>query len=501
MKFMIKLILIANKDMKNQHEEPLNNYEASTINHCSSTEPRNVFLDNILTSIGFGPFQVIAFLLAGLTYFAFSCEVLTFTFIGLEVSKKWNLNGIQFAVLPAVTCLTNVIGGSLFGYLADRYGRVWPYAMSTGIVAMFVLLSAVSINYGMLIILRAVSSIGIGGMISVIHPMLIEFLQVKYRGKVIILTGVIQGIGSLSAAGLAWWLIPRYDFGWRLFIVATGIPSLAVFIFRILFNVESPRYFVTHSKPQQAWKTLSLMAQLNNKSLQSIISREDFFYCVNLNEQRVNMLSSNTVHSQLQKFASIFKKPYRLRTLSILMIYNTQQLAYFGSTLFLPVLLKNLGFDPYFVSFVALSAPIPGILLVAIITEWPEFGRINTLRLLTLLSAIFFFLFALIQTTVSIPVFTVLIYFSMVPMKTLLLTFISETYATEIRTMAMGFFTSSSSINGIWLPFLSGYLADMSQDYSWLSPAVWGSAFLLQLMVSLLLSNDTLGHTLNDLIA
>ena len=461
------------------------------------------FVDNILTSIGFGPFQVIAFFLAGLTYFAFSCEVLTFTFISLEVSKKWNLDGLQFAILPAVTCVTNIIGGVLFGYLADRFGRVWPYAASMLLITVFVFASAVSANYEMLIVLRGISSIGVGGIISLLHPVLIEFLPVQYRGKVTILTGLIQGIGSCVAGGIAWWLVPRYgDYGWRLFIIATAVPSLIVFIFRLIFRVESPRYLMSHNKCEQAWKTLSLMARFNKKSLEAIISKDDFLLHNNLHMQRVNTnyIDTSQGYSLLQKFTLIFKNPYKVRTLCLLIIYNTQQMAYFGSTLFLPTLLTNLKVNPYFISFVGFTAQIPGILLMAIITEWPEFGRINTLRLFSFMSAIFFMLFAFVQTIVSIPVLTVLIYFSMVPMNTLLLTYISETYPTEIRTMATAFFTTSSSVSGTWLPFISGYLADISEQYTWLSPTVWGSVLLLQFGISFLLRKDTRGQTLHDSI-
>ncbi len=458
----------------------------------------NNFLDNILTSIGFGPFQVVAFFMAGLTYFAFSCEVLTFTFISLEVSKKWNLDGLQFAILPVVTNVTNIVGGILFGYLADRFGRVWPYAVCMLLIAMFLFASALSTNYGMLIVLRGISSIGVGGIISLLHPVLVEFLPVKYRGKVTILTGLAQGIGSCIAGGIAWWLVPRYtENGWRFFIVVTAIPSLVVFIFRIIFRVESPRYLMSHNKTERAWETLCLMARFNKMSLEEIISKDDFLLIL---QQCVNTGDMSKDYSLLHKFMYIFKYPYRVRTLCLLVIYNTQQMAYFGYTLFLPTLLTNLGVNPYFVSFVGFTAQIPGILLMAIITEWPEFGRINTLRLFTLMSAIFFMLFAFIQTVVSIPVLTVLMYFSMAPMKTLLLTYISETYPTEIRTMATAFFTASSSVNGIWLPFVSGYLADLSQMYTWLSPTVWGSVLLLQFGISLLLRRDTLGQALQDSI-
>ena len=473
----------------------LHSRRVSTSDICH--EDANIVVDSILSMIGFGPFQIIAFCLAGLTYFAFSCEVLTFSFISVQVLKEWNLNGITFAVLPAVTCVTNILGGAIFSYFADKYGRIWPYAASMTIVAVFIPLSAISLNYTTMIVFRALASIGIGGIITLVHPMLIEFLPVKHRGNVTILTGLVRAIGSCAAGGLAWWLVPNYKNGWRYFIIATAVPSVFIVVFRLAFSVESPRYLVNCNKIERSWKTLSLMACMNGKSLSKIISRDNFLLSVHYSRLQCENTHMNKT-PLIEKFFHIFKTPYRNRTICLLIIYNTQNLAYYGSTLFLPVILQNLGFDPYFLAFIGFTAEIPGILLMAIIIEWPEFGRLNTLRLFTTIAMTFFFLFAFLQTEVSIPIFTVIIYFAMVPMTTLLFTYSSEVYPTEVRAMAIAFITVSNSFNGIWLPFVSGFLSDLSVSHSWLSPSVWGSMFIIQLIISFFLKTETRAQSLQD---
>ena len=75
--------------------------------HVSS----KVSVDDILNFIGFGPLQIIAYFLAGLTSLAFGFETLTFTFIEIPVQKEWNLTGLQYAVIPSVTGATNILGG------------------------------------------------------------------------------------------------------------------------------------------------------------------------------------------------------------------------------------------------------------------------------------------------------------------------------------------------------------------------------------------------------
>ena len=452
-------------------------------------------VDEILTAIGFGPFQVLAFLMAGLTFFAFACEAIAFSFIFIELSDQWHLNGVIFAITPAVTCLTNIIGEIIFGYLGDKYGRIWPYAASAIIIFVFLVASAFSPNYIIFVILRGITSIGIGGVIDLTHLTLIEFLPVSKRGNITILTGFVQAIGYCASAGLAWWLLPSYQNGWRYFTIATSVPSLVVFIIRLILFVESPRFLVSHQRVDKAWKVFKTMASMNGKDMNSIIEKEKFY-------KKLSHFSDIMVSKQkkfiLSKLSTVFKPPYRRRTWLLMFIFSTQGITWHGSMLFFPTLLKNLGVNPYFCTLFGFAAMVPGIALISIIIEWPEFGRKNTIIIFSASSAVLFYLFAFLQNNITIPVFTVLIFFSSGPMLNLLLTYIAENYPTEIRAMAVSIMLISNGINGMWLPFVSGYLADMSTKYSWLSPTVWGSLYTIQFIATLFLNYETRGKNLQD---
>ena len=108
--------------------------------------------------------------------------------------------------------------------------------------------------------------------------------------------------------------------------------------------------------------------------------------------------------SHLNDFAKIFGRHHVVHTLALVILYSTVYTSYMGLTIFLPGLLQSLKVNPFSGAFIGLTAQIPGVLLASIITEWPWFGRLNSLRLFLLLSAVFFFLFAwFIQISPSIP--------------------------------------------------------------------------------------------------
>ena len=103
----------------------------------------------------------------------------------------------------------------------------------------------------------------------------------------------------------------------------------------------------------------------------------------------------------IKSFLMIFSRRYVFHTIPLLVTHMTAVSSYVGMTLFLPDLLKSLNVNPYSVTLIGYVAQIPGVLLMSIITEWPWFGRLNSLRLFFALSVIFFFLFAVIQNSIT----------------------------------------------------------------------------------------------------
>ena len=474
----------------------VNKAKNSSLNHTEGEGyvRSKVSIDDVLNFIGFGPLQIIAYFLAGLTSLAFGFETLTFAFIDIPVQREWNLTGLQYAVIPSVTGVTNILGGFFYGCVSDNYGRVWPYALAAANIAVFSLASAFSPNFITMIALRALTSFGITGSVSMIYPTLAEFLPVRNRGKVLVLAFLIQAIGNCATAGLAWWLIPTFTKnGWRYLIIATAIPSFLTTVYRLVFFIESPRFLIAKGKFAKARKTLSRMAWMNGKNLNDFLPEErEFQYMVSIETR-----TEETCLQSFSKFLVIFKPLYLRRTICLIVIYVVETVTYFASSLFLPAVLKKLNVhSPYFTIFVGFLGQIPGILLMSIIIEWKYVGRLNSLRFFTLLSVISFLLLAFVQTTVTIPVFTIFIYFSLIPIMPLLFTYMSECYPTTVRTFAASFFNNVTTVMTIIFSFVSGYLSDVS--IPWLYPTVWAGLLVFQFIVSLFLNYETLNVNLID---
>ena len=444
--------------------------------------------------IGYGPLQGIAFCLVGLTMIAYAFNISLLSFVAISVQSKWHLSGTHYAIMPAVTGFTNIIGGYGYGYLSDHFGRVWPYVVPLLHFGVFGLASAFSPTFATLIVLRAITSLAITGTFSIAIATLIEFLPVRNRGNVIVLLKLAEAVGSCMCAGLAWWLIPTYRNGWRYLIMVACIPILLAVIFRLIFHLQSPRYLIARGRFKEARQVLSQMARINGKKLSDFLPSEiDFEKLVVL-----EIPTNRNFWQTARNFRTMFQTPYLKRTVLISIVYVVEGMSAYGSTLFLPSILSGLNVNPYFTAFVGYLGQIPGVLLMSIIVEWRHVGRLNSLRLYTALTVVSFLLFAFIQNEVTIPVFTILIYFSMIPIYSLLNTYISECYSTSIRTLALVYFSNLQALFETFIPFVSGYVSDVS--ISWLYPVVWAGLFGFQFVVSLLLNFETRGVTLQDTV-
>lgn len=383
----------------------------------------------------------------------------------------------------------------MYSFLCDSYGRVWPYSLALLHLGVAGLASAFAPNYATFLVLRDITSLALTTASGVLFTTFVEFLPVKNRGKILVSVLVVQSLGTCISGGLAWWLVPTYVMkGWRYLIIATTIPQFTGAAFRLLvFPLQSPRFLIAKGRFKEARRVFETMARLNGKNLEHFIPVEEKFE----NVVRVGRPARKNVCSQFfRSLTAMFKPPYLSLTILIGIIYVTSCGAYFGSSIFLLKILVDLKTNAYFASFCGYLGQIPGILLMAIIIEWRGVGRINSLRFFTLITVGAFILFAFVRNQVATPVLTVFLYFGMVPQISLLFTYMSEVYPTEIRTTAITFFNCLSALFDIGVPYFSGYLSDVSAH--WVYPTVWGGFYLFQFVVSLFLKRETLGQHLHD---
>ncbi|KAJ0069748.1 hypothetical protein NL108_013297, partial [Boleophthalmus pectinirostris] len=145
-----------------------------------------------------------------------------------------------------------MVGGYMWGYLADQRGRCRVLVVSLSVNGVFGALASVAPGFWLFLLLRFISGIGVGGSIPVIFSYFSEFMPRLRRGAMISALATFWMGGNILAAGLAWLVIPRnwaHFESWRLFVVLCSVPSLSsALLFKILMP-ESPKFLMEALSP------------------------------------------------------------------------------------------------------------------------------------------------------------------------------------------------------------------------------------------------------------
>ena len=489
----------------------LNGYEA--INDALSTRDlvgvTEVTLDSVIDYIGLGPFHVCVFLLTCGGYFAFCTEIMLYIFLSSKLPEQFGISNVEYAILPASSNVCNILGGWSVGAISDHFGRKWPYAFFVALIFGFGLGSAFSPSFWVFLGIRAFVSYSIGGVITCLFPTLLEFLPTKNRGSTMTCVTLCGALGSCCTAGMAWWLIPAYPVnGWRYLTIACAVPTFFIFVIRIVFPFESPKFLLHAGKEQQLRQVIRAMLWCHRKNF-----CEDFG--VDLETVRIvkhtqnyesdEICMENEVHVKTQpasqhtwargplKILELFTKPHRWKTLPLTVAAVCMSVAFWGTSLFIPQYFTRVGIDPYFTTFVSFLAQLPGIALVAIITDWPKVGRLNTMRMYSFLGALFLLVLAFGDNVVVKSVCSVFVYFSLPPLYAVVYTYVSEAYPTAVRASATSYVVLATCFPGTVSPFISGYLA--SNSLVWLYPLMWSCVMAVMFVASLCLRYETAGRS------
>ena len=164
----------------------------------------------------------------GWTLDAFDYFLLTFVIV--SVAKEFEVGTAQITYALFLTLAARPLGALLFGRLADRFGRRPILMLDVILFSVFELATAFSTSLTMLLVLRFLFGIAMGGEWGIGASLAMESIPAKARGAV---SGLLQSgypCGFFLAA-LANWLLVEH-IGWRGLFVVGAIPALLVLYIR-----------------------------------------------------------------------------------------------------------------------------------------------------------------------------------------------------------------------------------------------------------------------------
>ncbi|MCL8208852.1 MAG: MFS transporter [Actinomycetia bacterium] len=202
-------------------------------------------------------------LTAGLGFFTDAYDLFIIGTVTTILTPLWHLSTADLMWLNSTSLLAAVVGSVFFGRLADRLGRRAMALAESLILAAAALASALSTSFAVLVALRAVMGVAIGGDYSTSSIIASEFSTTRSRGRLIATVFAMQGVGlvlgPLYAALLLVLGVPL-DTAWRLMLGFGVVPALVVAYLRYTMP-ETPRFLAgVRGDAEAARQSLSAVA-------------------------------------------------------------------------------------------------------------------------------------------------------------------------------------------------------------------------------------------------
>lgn len=179
-------------------------------------------------------------------------------FIAPAIREHWQLSAADLAPLFGAGLLGLTAGALLCGPLSDKFGRKRVIEWCVALFGLFSLLSAFSPNLEILIVLRFLTGLGLGGAMPNTITMTSEYLPSRRRGALVTLMFCGFTLGSALGGIVSAQLVAVI--GWHGILVLGGVLPLALFFGLLVALPESPRWLVRRQRPQaQISRTIGAM--------------------------------------------------------------------------------------------------------------------------------------------------------------------------------------------------------------------------------------------------
>lgn len=398
--------------------------------------------------------QRLSLLLLSLVNMASGCFLVVLSIIMPHVVRDFGLSTTEISALTAINQVGAVLGAAISGVMAKHFGRAYSIkAMLT-----LQLIAGFSIryfsNYLAFSLLSCVFGVFVGFCLNIVTTYVTELAPVELRGRWTICANAFLSIGKVLSTIIAYICLDneRPD-SWKdvIFYITVALGSVAPFVFLVL--QESLRFVFSKNDLPRFVSLFNQTLRLNSRFTKQVDVRP-----ITLNDikQVTESINANVdIEKQKDQVTNIalFRDHFRVAILLIIM-WTCMSINVVGQLAVIPFWFGS-SHTSGGVSMVGLT--ISGELLAVIfgysLIDNNKFGRVKSLKIFSLLIAIFCFASYFTESDTSLVVFMVLARFAMKGTFLMLMPYSAEIFPTNLRSTAMGTIVALSGIGTSVMPF------------------------------------------------
>jgi len=173
----------------------------------------------------------------------------------IQRPEALGLTESQIGLTGSAYILGAVLGALVFGRLTDTLGRRKLFTITVAVYLIATIATGFSWNFSSFLVFRFITGAGIGGEYGAVNSAIQELIPARRRGYTDLavngsfwIGAALGAVGSLVVLNPA--VLPQ-AWGWRLAFVIGGLLASAIIFIR-RFIPESPRWLMTHGRPEEA---------------------------------------------------------------------------------------------------------------------------------------------------------------------------------------------------------------------------------------------------------
>ncbi|XP_069758870.1 synaptic vesicle glycoprotein 2C isoform X2 [Narcine bancroftii] len=306
---------------------------------------------------GFGTFHMLLLVICGWANASDAVEILCVSFLLPTARCDLHFGTADMGWLTASIFLGMMIGGYVWGALADQKGRRRILILSLTVNGVFGAASSLASNFWMFLMLRFFSGVGVGGSLPVVFSYFSEFLPQNKRGCMVSALATFWMSGNMLAAGLAFLVIPRTSLSfhlgtmhiqsWRTFVMLCSVPSLTSALIYALGMPESPKFLMETGKEEEAVLVFQQMYRWNYlRAVQSYPVHHLWIPPVEKNGNRFHTSHANCLKDHILKgvdpIRKIFSQNLASTSVMLSIIFFSISFGFYGLWMWFPELLKRI---------------------------------------------------------------------------------------------------------------------------------------------------------------
>jgi benzoate transport len=198
-------------------------------------------------------------------------DVLAMAFSASGVKAAWALSDSRLGWLLSAGLIGMAVGSLGLAPLADFVGRRRIILIAAGVAALGMLGSVGARDFSDLLLLRALTGIGIGGTIASAAVVVSEYSSDRWRAAALAAYSTGYPVGATLGGALTALAIPAY--GWRAAFAIGGVMSLVMVLIAAWGLPESLDFLVTRRPPGALARLNALLARMRQPALAALPER------------------------------------------------------------------------------------------------------------------------------------------------------------------------------------------------------------------------------------